>query len=377
VGQPDAVIVGGGVIGLSAAWLAARDGLEVVVVDPTPGNGASWAAAGMLAPVTEVHYNEEALLELNLRAAEAWPAFAAELEDASGLDVGYRPCGTLAVAADAGDRAVLEDLHRFQLELGLASTWCGPAECRRLEGLLSPRIRGGVLVPGDHQADPRRLVRALVTACELAGVTLVDDRVERVLSQGARVRGVATVAGSEILAASVVLAAGAWMSSIGGLPNGAMPPIRPVKGQILRLRFPPDLPLPERNIRGIVQGSSLYLVPRLDGELVCGATVEERGEDRSVTAGAVYTLLRDAQAILPALAEAELVETGAGLRPGTPDNAPYLGKGALDGLVIASGHYRNGILLAPVSASVVAAVLAGKPLPPWAVPFSPDRNPGP
>lgn len=373
----DVVIAGGGVIGLSAAWLAARDGLEVAVVDPSPGTGASWAAAGMLAPVTEVHYNEEALLELNLRAAEAWPGFAAEIERATGLEVGYRPCGTLAVAADAGDRAVLEDLHRFQLELGLASTWCTAADCRRLEALLSPRIRGGILVPGDHQADPRRLVAALVAACEGAGVTLVGERVERVLTEGDRVAGVSCPDGSEILADSVVLATGAWTSAIGGLPPGAIPPIRPVKGQILRLRFPPDLPLPDRNIRGIVKGSSLYLVPRLDGELVCGATVEERGEDTSVTAGAVYTLLRDAQTILPALAEAELVETGAGLRPGTPDNAPYLGRGVLDGLVIASGHYRNGILLAPLSASVVASLLAGKPAPAWAEPFAPTRDPGP
>jgi glycine oxidase len=373
----DVVIAGGGVIGLSAAWLAARDGLAVAVVDPSPGTGASWAAAGMLAPVTEVHYNEEALLELNLRAAEAWPGFAAEIERATGLEVGYRPCGTLAVAADAGDRAVLEDLHRFQLELGLASTWCTAADCRRLEALLSPRIRGGILVPGDHQADPRRLVAALVAACEGAGVTLVGERVERVLTEGDRVAGVSCPDGSEILADSVVLATGAWTSAIGGLPPGAIPPIRPVKGQILRLRFPPDLPLPDRNIRGIVKGSSLYLVPRLDGELVCGATVEERGEDTSVTAGAVYTLLRDAQTILPALAEAELVETGAGLRPGTPDNAPYLGRGVLDGLVIASGHYRNGILLAPLSASVVASLLAGKPAPAWAEPFAPTRDPGP
>jgi len=174
-----------------------------------------------------------------------------------------------------------------------------------------------------------------------------------------------------------VLAAGAWSNAIGGLPPGAIPPIRPVKGQILRLRLPGDIPIPDRNIRGIVHGISMYLVPRLGGELVCGATVEERGEDTAVTAGAVYTLLRDAQAIFPALAEAELVEASAGLRPGTPDNAPFIGPGALDGLVIASGHFRNGILLAPVSASAVATLLAGKPAPAWAEPFSPDRKPGP
>jgi len=376
MGHTDAVIAGGGVIGLAAAFLAARDGLEVTVVDPNPGAGASWAAAGMLAPVTEVHYNEEALLELNLRAAEAWPAFAADLLEVSGCDAGYRPCGTLAVAANEGDRAMLADLHRFQLELGLASTWCNAEDCRNLEALLSPRIRGGILVPGDHQADPRRLVRALLSACERLGVTLVHDRVVAVVNDGERVTGV-TCSKSDLLADQVVLAAGAWTTAIRGLPPGSIPPIRPVKGQILRLRLPADIPQPGRNIRCIVQGNSLYLVPRLDGELVCGATVEERGEDTSITAGAVYSLLRDAQAILPALAEAELVEARAGLRPGTPDNAPYLGKGTLDGLVVASGHYRNGILLAPVSAAVVATLLAGKPVPAWAEPFSPDRRPGP
>ncbi len=212
---------------------------------------------------------------------------------------------------------------------------------------MSPSIRGGILVPADHSVDPRRLVKALVAACEAAGVVMVKERVEQVLTRGGRVSGASCSGGTEILAENVVLAAGAWTPSIGGLPPAAVPPVRPVKGQILRLRLPADIPAPDRNIRGITQGSSLYLVPRLDGELVCGATVEERGDDTSVTAGAVYTLLRDAQAILPALAEAELVEATAGLRPGTPDNAPYLGRCALEGLVVAAGHFRHGILWLP------------------------------
>jgi glycine oxidase len=374
VGRHEVIVAGGGVIGLSTAWLAAAAGQDVVVVDPQPGHAASWAAAGMLAPVTEVHFGEHALLRLNLRAAEAWPSFASGLEEASGESVGYRPCGTLAVAADVGDRAVLEDLHRFQLELGLDSTWCTASTCRDLEPLLAPRVRGGILVPGDHQVDPRRVVDALLVACRRAGVTFVNERVEAAEVANGRVSGARCTSGTVLTAPRLLVATGCWASKLAGVGAGVLPPVRPVKGQILRLRFPPDLPLPERNLRGIVQGTPIYLVPRADGELVCGATMEERGEDTSVTAGAVYSLLRDAQMILPAVAEAELVEASAALRPATPDNAPYLGTTEIDGLVVATGHYRNGILLAPVTAQVTADVLGGKPLPEWAGPFTVQRS---
>ncbi len=370
---PDVVVVGGGVIGLSVAWRSAGRGLEVTVVDPAPARGATWAAAGMLAPVTEVHYGEEALLRLNLSSAAAWPSFAASLEEASGRQVGYRPCGTLAVAMDGGDRALLEDLYRYQLSLGLDPQLLSSRECRSLEPFLAPGIRGGLLAPGDHQVHNRLLAQALEVAVERAGVRLVRDRVTTVLVDAGRVAGVALATGEHLSTGTVVLAAGCWTGQIAGLPDGALPPVRPVKGQILRLKGPAQAPLLGRNLRGLVAGNHLYLVPRADGTVVVGATVEEQGFDVTVRAGAVADLLRDARALMPALDELELAETWAGLRPGSPDNAPIIGPSALPGLVVATGHYRNGILLTPVTADSLASVLAGDGVPQVIAPFSPDR----
>jgi glycine oxidase len=374
----DVVVVGGGVIGLSVAWRCAQAGADVVLCDDEPGRGASWAAAGMLAPVTEVHYGEEALLELNLAASAAWPAFAAELADVTGRELGYRASGTLLVARDRDDNTVLDDLHAFQRSLGLTVERLRGSEARALEPSLAPRTRGGILVPGDHQVDNRALVTALLDACRCAGVALVAERATAVLRDGDRVTGVAVGGGGEggggegdITAGAVLLAAGAASGHLEGLPDGAVP-VRPVKGQLLHLRRPPgqpDVPIATRNIRGI----DVYLVPRSDGRVVVGATVEERGEDRTVTAGAVRDLLQAAWELLPGLAEYELVETVAGLRPGTPDNAPLLGWTALDGLAVATGHYRNGVLLTPLTAELLVPLLARAPADPRLAPFDPRR----
>jgi glycine oxidase len=379
VSGPDLVVVGGGVIGLASAWRARQQGAEVVVVDPEPGHGASWAAAGMLAAVTEAHFGEESLLALNRRSAEAWPGFRDELESVTGHDLAYRGDGTLAVAYDTGDRDALQELYRFQQELGLGSTWLGAGECRRLEPLLATVIRGGLFVPGDHQVDPRRLVGALLEACRLVGVRLVPDAVASVTTAGDRVTGARCEGGESFLAGQTLLAAGWQSAAMPGLPEAALPPVRPVKGQILRLRMPAGWPLPRHTVRAISQGTSLYVVVRPDGEIVCGATVEEMGADRRVTGGAIYSLLRDAQLVLPMLLEAEFLEATAGLRPGSPDNAPMIGPGALEGLLVAAGHYRNGILLVPATAELVAGLLqggrSGSPpeLPSWAAAFDPRR----
>jgi glycine oxidase len=365
----DVVVAGGGVTGLGIAWRAAAAGLDVAVCDPAPGRGASWAAAGMLAPVTEVHYGEQALLALNLESAGRWPAFAAELEAFTGLEVGYRRCGTLLVARDADDLAALQRLAAYQREVGLEAERVGSRACRQLEPRLSPRVRGGILVPGDHQVDNRALVRALLRACELAGVTVRAAAVESVAVRAERVAGVALAGGGAVACPTVVLAAGCWSAGIGGLPPSVLPPVRPVKGQLLHLRGPADPPLLGGNLRGL----DVYLVPRADGRLVVGATVEERGFDTTATAGAVHELLRDAVELLPDVAELELTETVAGLRPGSPDNAPLLGPSALDGLVVAAGHWRNGILLAPVTADTVGELLAGGRVPELIAPFGPRR----
>jgi glycine oxidase len=365
----DVLVVGGGVIGLGVAWRAAQAGMAVTVVDPSPGRGASWAAAGMLAPITEVHYGEQALLRLNLAAADRWPGFATELEDAAGRQVGYRRCGTLTVARDTDDNAALEDLYRFQLRCGLQVERLRSRDCRRLEPGLAPSVRGGVLAPGDHQVDNRALAGALLAACERAGVRLLADRATRLRLDGERVTGVRLAGGASPAAATVVLAAGCWSRELGGLAAELLPPVRPVKGQLLQLRGPAADPLCRRNVRGL----EVYVVPRADGRVVVGATVEEQGFDTRVTAGAVHDLLRAAFELLPDVAELELVETVAGLRPGSPDNAPLLGPAGVDGLVVATGHYRNGILLAPVTAEAVAELLTSGRVPAAIAPFSPAR----
>jgi glycine oxidase len=368
----DAVVVGGGVIGLAIAWRAAQAGMTVTVVDERPGRGASWAAAGMLAPITEVHYGERPLLGLNLAAATRWPSFAAEVEEASGRPVGYTPVGTLAVARDADDNAALEDLYQFQLRCGLEVERLRSRECRQLEPGLHPGIRGGVLAAGDHQVDNRALVEALLAACERAGVRMVAGRVTELAAEGDRVTGVVLGDGERLAAGAVVLAAGCWSGGLGGVAAEALPPVRPVKGQLLYLRGPATEPLCSRNVRGL----EVYVVPRGDGRVVVGATVEEQGFDIRVTAGAVGDLLRAALELLPDVAELELLETVCGLRPGSPDNAPMIGPAGPEGLVVATGHYRNGILLTPVTADAVAELLASGRVPEAIVPFAPGRFAG-
>jgi glycine oxidase len=365
-------VVGGGVIGLGIAWRAATAGLAVTVVDDAPGRGASWAAAGMLAPVTEVHYGERPLLGLNLAAAARWPSFAAEVEEASGQEVGYRPGGTLAVARDADDNAALEDLYRFQLRCGLEVERLRSRECRQLEPGLAPSIRGGVLAAGDHQVDNRALVEALMAACSRAGVRMVAGRVAELAVRGDRVTGVVLAGDERLAGGAVVLAAGCWSGGLGGVAAEALPPVRPVKGQLLYLRGPATEPLCQRNVRGL----EVYVVPRGDGRVVVGATVEEQGFDTRVTAGAVGDLLRAALELLPDVAELELAETVVGLRPGSPDNAPMLGPAGPEGLVVATGHYRNGILLTPVTADAVAELLATGRVPDLIAPFAPGRFAG-
>ncbi|WP_380284761.1 glycine oxidase ThiO [Kitasatospora purpeofusca] len=371
----DVLVVGGGIIGLAVAWRAAQRGLHVVVVDPRHGGGAAQVAAGMLAPVTELQYGEEPLLRLGMASNERYAAFAAELTEASGgHDTGYRQCGTIAVALDADDRAELRELHAFHQRLGLDSQWLTGREARRLEPMLAPGVRGGLHVTDDHQVDGRRLAAALVHACERAGAVLRRGEAAELLVEHDRATGVRLATGERVTAERVVLAAGSRSHLLPGLPPGVLPAIRPVKGQVLRLSVPEAYrPFLSRNVRAVVRGGHLYLVPRENGELVVGATTEEQGYDTTVTAGGVYELLRDAHELVPGITELPLVETGAGLRPGSPDNAPLLGPTALPGLVAATGHYRNGVLLTPVTGDLVADYLATGTLPELARPFSPTR----
>ncbi|MFJ9960938.1 glycine oxidase ThiO [Streptomyces avermitilis] len=373
-GTSDVLVVGGGIIGLVTAWRAAQRGFTTAVVDPDPGGGAAQVAAGMLAAVTELHYGEQTLLGLNLASARRYPKFAAELTEATGQDLGYRACGTLAVALDADDRAQLRELHALQRRSGLESEWLNGRECRRLEPMLAPGVRGGLRVDGDHQIDPRRLAKALVVACERAGVVFHRVWAERLFLVRGRAAGVVTRDGAELAAGQVVLAAGSLSGQLAGVPDDVLPPVRPVKGQVLRLTVPKRYaPFLSRTVRAVVRGSQIYLVPRESGELVVGATSEELGWDTTVTAGGVYELLRDAHELVPGITELPLTETRAGLRPGSPDNAPLLGPTELDGLLLATGHFRNGVLLTPVTGDAMAHVLTTGELPDEARPFSPRR----
>lgn len=353
----DVVVVGGGVIGLSCAWRAARRGARVAVLERgEPGGGATRVAAGMLAPVGELTFGEPELLELTLAAARLYPEFVAELEAATGEATGYEQMGALHVALDRDEAAQLRRVHDLQRSLDLEAEWLPPRRCRELEPGLTPSFHGGVLAAGEAAVDPRALTGALVAACASEGVEIRPgcEVVEGVFD-GERLVGVRTTNDEEICADAVVLANGAWAGATEWLPQEARPPVRPVKGQVLELRRRDGEP-PARHI---LASERVYLVPRADGRLVVGATVEEMGFDTAVTAGGVHELLREAYRLLPDVAEMELLGATAGLRPGTPDNLPLVGPGAVDGLVLATGHFRNGILLAPLAAQAVADLLAG------------------
>ncbi|MBG0829437.1 glycine oxidase ThiO [Planomonospora sp. ID67723] len=361
----DLLLIGGGLIGLSTAWRAARRGLRVAVVDPAPASAAaaSHAAAGMLAPVSEVTYTEEPLLRLGLASLARWPAFAAELAADSGRDLGdldYRADGMLEVAFGSDDLAALDELAAFMGKLDLPVERLTGRECRRLEPMLAPAVRGGLLARGDAWVDPRRVTRALLAALERRGVDMVPARVAGLERSGEAVVGVRLApgagtstgpSGEVVRAERVVLAAGAWSGAMEGLPPEVLPPVRPVKGQIMRLRSPE--PILRRCVRGVVHGSYVYLVPRGDGELVLGATQEELGFDTRVTAGGLWELLRDARELVPGVTELEVADVVAGLRPGTPDNLPLIGPTALPGLWLATGHHRGGVLLAPLTADLL------------------------
>jgi len=372
----DVIVAGAGVIGSAIAWRAATAGFGAVVVDPGADEAASLVAAGMLAPVSESAFGEDALLRLNLLALSRFPAFAAELEQACGQDIGLRREGTLAVAYDPGDLAALARMTAFRRSLGLDAEELDGRACRRLEPFLAPDVRGGVRCAGDWSVDNRRYLAALRAAMRAAGVRVVRGRVSEVRAADGRVSGVRLADGEveAIDAAAVVVAAGCWSGAITGLAETVRNVIRPVKGQLLRLRTPGGMPpVLSHTVRATVRGAEVYLVPRADGEVIVGATSQERGYDRDVNAGAVHDLLRDAISVVPVVSELNLAETCAGLRPGTPDNGPVLGPAGPAGLLIATGHYRNGILLSAATADAVVAGLAGRgPAAEWE-PFSPRR----
>ena len=385
----DVLVIGAGIVGLAIAWRAAQRGLRVTLADPSPGQGATHVAAGMLTPLAEASYAERDLFRLGTESLGRYPAFAAELTELTGLPTGLRQTGTLQVAYDGDDLAVLEEARQLQEAFGRPAQRLTARECRQAEPMLDPAVRGGLLATEDGSVDPRLLAAALLSAAQRAGARLIREPAAEILTAGEAVTGARLADGTVVDAPQVVLAAGWQSAALAGL--GPALPLRPVKGQILRLRpgpsggfrgvVPPGqhsrglLPpaLLGRTVRGLVRGGSVYLVPRDDGEIVVGATQEELGPDTTVTAGGVWELLRDARLLVPGITEYELAQAQAGLRPGTPDNAPAIGPGARAGLVLATGHFRGGVLLAPVTADMVADYLVCGRMPELAAPFAPER----
>jgi len=354
---PAVAIIGGGVIGLSIGWRLRQAGCPVTIYERgAAGKGASWAAAGMLAAGIEAEPTEEKLFELGRYSQALWPGFAAELEAATGLGVGYDPTGTLVCAFTRDQAAKLQRGIEFQSRLGGVFDWLTGRAARELEPGLAPNLVAAVLSRHDHQVDNRLLGAALEAAFRRSGGRLLTGTEAALDIEAGRVRGI--IAGEMRHDADiVVLAAGPWSRLVAGLPPGAAPPVRPLKGQMLALAMPPAAPL----IRHVVWGANCYLVPRADGRLLVGATTEERGFDTAMTAGGVLGLLDDAWRTLPGIEELAIQEMWTGFRPGSPDDMPILGPSAIDGLVFATGHHRNGILLTPATAQLVADyVLSGQ-----------------
>lgn len=357
----DIAVLGGGVIGLACAWQARRLGHSVVVVERDQlGAGASGVAAGMLAPVAEAEFGLAAreVLELGLRSARMWPDFAAQLCKDGGVEVRLLRSGTLLLARDGDEARELERQSALRDSLGLASRRLRASEARELEPAIAPTIRLAYEAPDDHSVDPRQAMRSLAAACEAVGVELVEHAGEATVAtdRNGGVRGLLLRGGALIAAQTVILAAGAWSGSVRGLAGPAIPPVRPVKGQALRLRDPAGAGLLTRVLR--YEGG--YIVPRGDGRYVLGATVEEQGFNASPTAGGIHELLREAWELVPGIAELEIEELSVSFRPGTVDNVPLIGRcEEAEGLIWATGHYRNGILLAPLTAELVVEALSG------------------
>lgn len=363
------LIIGAGVIGLALGWRLVQAGLAVQVFERgQAGRGTSWLAAGMLAPDAEIGFEELDLYELNRKSLALWPGFAAELEAETGQRVDYRMEGTLIVADDRDSAAALRRLYAFQKEQGLAVDWLTGAEALEQEPFLSPRLTAAIYAPGDHQVDNRAVIAALKAAFLKHGGQLHEHTpVQAIVSDGQHPR-VRTEQGAEVEGRCVVVAAGAWSQQVGGLTPAQMPSVRPVKGQVIQLQMERPFAL-----RHVVRGPDAYLAPKSNGRLVVGATSEEMGFDTRVTAGGLYKILEGAWEIVPGVYDLPVTDSWAGLRPSSLDHAPLLGASAAPGVFFATGHYRHGILLAPITAESMCRLILHQETTPFLEPFSPLR----
>lgn len=363
------IIVGGGTIGLATGFeLERRDISTTIFEKENAGRGTSYRAAGMLAPDAEIEFEERELYDLNRESLRRWPDFARRVEEASGQSVDYRDDGTLIVADDRDSAEALERLYTFQRKQGLTVDWLTGEEAREIEPFLAPRLSAAVFAPSDHQVDNRRLVDALRTAFQTEGGTLHEQTPVRAVVPSEETPAIVTADGERAEADHIVVAAGVWSRTLDGLESESLPPIRPVKGQALQLRR--ERPF---DLNHVVRGPEAYLAPKSNGRIVVGATSEEKGFDTSVTAGGLYELLEGAWEVVPGIQELAVEETWAGLRPASRDHAPLVGPTRAPGVHMATGHYRHGVLLTPVTAEEMARLIQTGETSAWIEPFSPTR----
>ena len=365
----DVLIVGGGTIGLGIGFELVRRGTPVTIFErDKAGRGTSYQAAGMLAPDAEIEFEEQTLYDANRESLRRWPDFVDRVEAASGQSVDYRDEGTLIVADDRDAAEALERLYTFQREQGLDVEWLTGEEAKEIEPFVAPRLSAAVYAPSDHQVDNRRLIDALRTAFEAEGGTLHEDTPIDAVVPDAEAPAVRTTNGEQVVGGRIVVAAGVWSRELDGLTPDATPPVRPVKGQMIQMRRKRPF-----DLQHVVRGPEAYLAPKSDGRIVMGATSEERGFDTTVTAGGLYDLLEGGWEVVPGIRDLPVDETWAGLRPATRDHAPLLGETTAPGVVMATGHYRHGILLTPITAEEIARLIRTGETSDWLQPFSPRR----
>lgn len=369
------IIIGGGVIGLGIGWQLAKAGAAVTIHERgQAGRGASWAAGGMLGPIAEAHIDELDLLKLSNQSLARYPEWVDELETETEMPIGYRAEGTLIIGIEPDDTYQLQHAYTLYQDLGLNVEWLSGQEAREIEGALSSYVTAAIRCETDHQVDNRLMVQALQRAYQgRGGVLHQNSTVERIVIENGTATGVQTQDG--IQGADVcILAAGCWSAQINGLPDTIIPPVRPVKGQMLALQMHEDVMI--RNVIRTVKARypmPVYLVPRTDGRLIVGATTEELGFDTDLIVGGIYELLHGAFEAVPGIYKLPLIETWAGLRPGSSDNAPILGKTPVENLIYATGHYRNGILLTPITAYEISKLILTGETSETIAPFHLDR----
>lgn len=362
------LIIGAGAIGLSIGWELAREGIPVRLFDRgEPGQGATWKAGGMLAPDAELQFEEPELYRLNQESLRRWPSFVETLESETDVDLGFRTEGTLTVAPDTDHAEALDRTIRFQKQVGAEVERLSGAEARAREPFLAPHLTGAVYTH-DAQVDNRALVKALVIGLRDCDGIFHTHRTIAAVDPDEETPAIITEDGTRFVGSTVILAAGAWSRQIDGIDPSRLPPVRPVRGQIIELQR-----LPTFDLQHVVRGPDAYVVPKADGRILVGATSEEKGFDTDVTANGLYALLDGAIELVPGIRELPVRTSDVGLRPGTRDNTPLLGPSGAPGIVYATGHYRHGILLAPVTAQEIANLVQTGTLSEWLEPFLPTR----